>query len=207
MFILDGRPLSPDAPFSHNGVNYPSNWLRLTTLEQKEAIGIQEIPDPPTWDQRFYWGYDQEGHLIPKDHTQLVTEWTNQTKITANALLLPTDWLIVREADNGTVCPADTKSWRQLIRTSCETKIFNIAATTTTDELATYITGTEYPVWPQESDINAPYASWIQSPDTGKWSAPVPRPTDGLTYEWDESTQSWIAVPDMLPVEVPPLVS
>lgn len=202
MFILDGKPLSPDRPFSHAGVNYPANWLRLSTLAEKEAIGITEVPDPPSWDQRFYWGYDQDGNLIPKDHTQLVEQWVSQTKSTANTLLLPTDWLIVREADNGTTCPVNTKSWRQLIRTSCETKVANIEATTTTDELAAYITGSDYPVWPAESDVNAPYPSWIQSLDTGKWSAPVPYPTvdengDPVTnkYEWDEGSLSWIKVP------------
>lgn len=192
MFVLDGRVLSPDAPFTHNGVNYPANWLRLTTLEEKEAIGITEVPDPPTWDQRFYWGYDQDGQLIPKDHADLVTLWDSQTKDTANKLLLPTDWLIVRESDNGTVCPPDTKSWRELIRQSCGTKVSNIKTTTTTNELAAYITGSEYPVWPVETDITAPYPSWTQSLDTGKWSAPVSYPTDGLQYTWDEDTLSWV---------------
>jgi hypothetical protein len=72
MFILDGKPLSPDRAFTHNGIQYPANWLRLSTLAEKEAIGITEVPDPPTYDERFYWGYDQDGQLIPKDHTQLV---------------------------------------------------------------------------------------------------------------------------------------
>lgn len=208
MFILDGKPLAPDSPFSHAGVNYPANWLRLSSLEEKQAIGITEVPDPPTWDQRFYWGYDQDGHLIPKDHTDLVTLWNSQTKDTANKLLLPTDWLIVREADNGTVCLPDTKSWRELIRTSCGTKVANIEATTTTDELAAYITGPDYSVWPAETDIPAPYPSWTQSLDTGKWSAPVPYPTvdeNGLpitdTYEWDEANQKWIKVPKKPVVE------
>jgi hypothetical protein len=203
MFVLDGRTLSPDAPFTHNGVNYPSKWLRLSTLQEKQAIGIQELPDPPTWDQRFYWGYDQDGHLIPKDHAGLITLWNSQTKDTANKILFPTDWMIVREADNGTVCPADTKSWRQLIRTSCSTKLTNIEATVTTNELAAYITGSDYPVWPTETDINAPYSSWLQNSDTGKWSAPIPYPTDGLQfpyrtdglqYEWNEAEQSWTEV-------------
>ena len=116
--------------------------------------------------------------------------------------------MVVREADNGTVCPAETKSWRQLIRLSCETKVTNIEATTTTDELAAYITGPDYPVWPVQEDVVAPYPSWTQSPDTGKWSAPVPYPTvdengDPIThtYEWDEANQQWIKVPEK-PVSV-----
>lgn len=150
MFILDGRPLSPDAPFTHDGVQYPANWLRLSTLEEKEAIGIQEVPDPPIYDQRFYWGYDSEGNLIPKDHAQLVEQWSNQTRQTANSLLLPSDWMIVREADNGVPADPAWKSWRETVRLAAGSKVFEINATTTTDELATYITGPDYPVWPPD---------------------------------------------------------
>jgi len=207
MFLLDGKPLAPDAPFvTPDGTQYPANWLRLSTLEEKEAIGITEVPDPPTYDQRFYWGYDQDGNLIPKDHTQLVSQWSDQTNQTAYTLLFPTDWMVVREADDGTPVDADTKTWRQSIRNVCAAKISKIEATTTTDELASFITGPEYPVWPTKADNTSPYPSWTLNPITGKWEAPVPYPNDGLNYEWNEATQSWILVPDMLPVEVPPLV-
>jgi len=148
MFILDGKTLSPDAPFSHDGVNYPANWLRLSSLEEKEAIGIQEVPDPPTWNQRFYWGYDQDGNLIPKDHAELVTQWSDQTRTTAGTLLSPSDWLVVRSVDNGTPVPAEWQTWREDIRLATGTKIDAIEATTTTDELAAYITGTDYSAWP-----------------------------------------------------------
>lgn len=36
-----------------------------------------------------------------------------------------------------------------------------------------------------------PYPSWVLSPLTILWEAPVPYPTDGKTYEWDEATTSW----------------
>lgn len=39
-----------------------------------------------------------------------------------------------------------------------------------------------------------PYPSWILNPDTYLWEAPVPYPTDGGTYTWDEATQSWVPV-------------
>lgn len=56
MFLLNGSPLPLDTPFTVDGVQYPANWLRLTTLEEKQAIGITEVPDPEPWDDRFYWG-------------------------------------------------------------------------------------------------------------------------------------------------------
>lgn len=152
MFILDGKPLSPDRAFTHDGIQYPANWLRLSTLEEKEAIGITEVPDPPTYDQRFYWGYDQDGQLIPKDHAQLCEQWVNQTRQTANTLLQPTDWMVVREIDNGTAMSAEWKAWREDVRLVTSAKVLSIGVTTDTAELAAYITGTEYPTWPANPD-------------------------------------------------------
>ncbi len=49
------------------------------------------------------------------------------------------------------------------------------------------------------ADIDAfvppqPYPSWVLNPDTAQWEAPVPMPTDGKMYSWDEATQSWVEV-------------
>ena len=153
MFILDGKPLSPDVAFTDpaTGVQYPANWLRLSTLEEKEAIGITEQADPPVWDQRFAWGYSEDGQLIWKDHTQLVEQWVAQTRITAGTLIQPTDWMVIREQDNGTVVPESVKALREDIRLASGEKNAAIEATTDTAELAAYITGSEYPVWPSDS--------------------------------------------------------
>ena len=154
MFILDGNPLSPDVPFTHNGIQYPANWLRLATPEERQAIGITEVPDPQPYDQRFYWGYDSDGNLIPKDHTQLVEQWVTQTRTTANTLLSPTDWIIIREADNGKPADPTIKTWREEIRLAAGSKNYEIEQTTTTEELATYITGPDYPAWPILVDLS-----------------------------------------------------
>jgi hypothetical protein len=36
-----------------------------------------------------------------------------------------------------------------------------------------------------------PYPSWVLSPVTVDWEAPVPYPTDGKIYFWNEGTTSW----------------
>ena len=153
MFIFHGQPLSPDVAFTdpETGVQYPANWLRLASPEERAAIGITEVPDPAPYDQRFYWGPD-----LPKDHTQLVEQWTQQTRHTANTLLQPTDWIIIREADNG--APADPliKTWREDFRLATGTKITAIGATLDTPELAAYITGADYPAWPADPYAPAP---------------------------------------------------
>lgn len=146
MFTLNGITLSPDRGFIHptTGVQYPSNWLKLSSLAEKHEIGIVEVPDPvDDYDQRFYWGPNN-----PKDHGQLVEQWSQQTRTTANTLLQPTDWVIIREADNGNPADPALKQWREDIRAASGVKIAAIAATADTAELAAYITGSDYHTWP-----------------------------------------------------------
>lgn len=38
-----------------------------------------------------------------------------------------------------------------------------------------------------------PYPSWIISAPTWEWQAPVPYPSTGGPYTWDEATQTWIS--------------
>ena len=38
-----------------------------------------------------------------------------------------------------------------------------------------------------------PYESWLLNEATCLWDAPVPYPTDGGMYVWDEQTGSWVA--------------
>jgi len=39
-----------------------------------------------------------------------------------------------------------------------------------------------------------PYASWVLDEATCRWGAPVPMPSEGGPWAWDEDTESWIAV-------------
>jgi hypothetical protein len=38
-----------------------------------------------------------------------------------------------------------------------------------------------------------PFASWVLDEETARWVAPIPYPTDGLIYIWDEATVDWQA--------------
>ena len=39
-----------------------------------------------------------------------------------------------------------------------------------------------------------PYASWLLNETTCLWDSPIPYPTDGKKYQWDEPTTSWVEV-------------
>ena len=41
-----------------------------------------------------------------------------------------------------------------------------------------------------------PFPSWTLNHSTWLWESPVPYPTDGKFYTWDEATQNWVEVPN-----------
>lgn len=150
MLLLDGKPLLYDRAFTHDNIQYPANWLRLASWEEKSAIGITEVPNPPYYDQRFYWGVNNPKQLEDitdengNTQTGLKTLWISNTKHSAGTLLAPTDWYIVRNSETGVEVPADVLERRGEIRSYCDEYEQAIEATTTTDELAAYITSADY---------------------------------------------------------------
>jgi hypothetical protein len=39
-----------------------------------------------------------------------------------------------------------------------------------------------------------PFPSWTISAPTWLWTAPIPYPSDGGLYEWNETTLSWVKI-------------
>jgi hypothetical protein len=39
-----------------------------------------------------------------------------------------------------------------------------------------------------------PYPSWLLNITTCQWQAPIPYPTDGKRYYWNEDTQQWVEI-------------
>jgi hypothetical protein len=37
-----------------------------------------------------------------------------------------------------------------------------------------------------------PFNSWTLNEQTCQWDSPIPYPTDGKQYFWDENTQTWV---------------
>ncbi len=70
MFLLNGNPLPLDTPFTVDGTSYPANWLRLTSIEEKNAVGITEVEDQTTqYDDRFWWGVDNPKLLNDREES------------------------------------------------------------------------------------------------------------------------------------------
>ncbi len=131
MLKLDNKPLSYDRAFTHAGIQYPANWLRLASLEEKTAIGISEVANDPTYDQRFYWGVDNPKQLNDKTETVdgvevkttgLKTQWSATQGEIAASLLAPSDWRVIKAKETGTNIPSNWKTYRAAVRTACNTR-------------------------------------------------------------------------------------
>ena len=133
---------------SDNNTKYPRQWNNLTDAEKKSAgLVWEDDPVVETFDNRFYWAkgiekkiedeniVDEDGKAVVNPTTGkqqvqlgLKSTYINQTKNTANNLLSKSDWEITRKAEKGTAIASATSTYRDKVRTSCdtiETKINN----------------------------------------------------------------------------------
>lgn len=156
MFLLNGQPLAIDTPFQDkDGNSYPANWLRLATLEEKEAIGISEVADEDTsFDNRFYWAKDlpkaledkaevneNNEPILDNDGVQIITKglksnFIAQIKAAAGSILAQTDWVITRKAEIGTEVPSEIAIYRAAIRVKADELESAITAVTTVEALS-----------------------------------------------------------------------
>ena len=144
MFKHNDTVIPLDTPFTIDGTSYPANWLRLTSLAEKEAIGITEVADETTsYNDQFYWGVDN-----PKDLTDLKKNWTVQVKDTANKLLAQTDWMVIRKAERNVDIPSETTTYRQAVIAECTRLVTGIEASADVPALIAIVTTQN---WPREA--------------------------------------------------------
>ena len=168
--LSDGTGLPVDVPFTIGTTNYPANWLRLSTAEEKTALGIVEVADPKVYDNRFYWndgsakalddvnatyaedaldGSYKKGYLKKDaDGNQLIiyrvkTILKSQETATAQSLLSKYDWYVTRKSEKGTAIPAEITTYRDAVRTACNTRETEISNCADTAALVTLYGNTE----------------------------------------------------------------
>jgi len=172
-YQLNGNSLPLDVPFTvgtgEDAINYPANWLRLSTAEEKKAIGITEVSDPTNYDGRFYNsdgsakslvdvdatyeeddpdGTYKKGDLIKNpDGTQHVYYGLKSVLIeaernTVNSLLSLYDWYVTRKAEKGVAIPDTIATYRDGVRTAYETRKTEINNCADTAALVTLYSAT-----------------------------------------------------------------
>ena len=145
MFTVSGQTIQYDVAWTHpdTGVQYPANWLRKTSLAEKQAVGLVEVTTSPDqiYDQRFYWNADIPKQLndVTDDDgnttTGLKTQWKNTQNEIAASLLAPSDWRVVKELEVNSsfsaaksAYPAKWQTYRAAVRTACNTRQTEIDA-------------------------------------------------------------------------------
>ena len=146
-YKLGDRTLQLDVAWVDDaGIARPANWLRLSTERDRELLGIAWVAETnQVWDQKFYWGYDADGNLLPKQlndepvldedgkdtgevQTGLKTLWKAQQAEIAGTLIAPSDWRVIKAKETGTNMPSAWKTYRAAVRTACNTRQTEIDA-------------------------------------------------------------------------------
>lgn len=138
MFTLNGQTIKYDRAWTHpdTGVQYPANWMRLTSLAEKQAVGLVEVETPvaQVYDQRFYWGVDNPKQLedVTDDDgnttTGLKTLWKTKQNEIASSLLAPSDWRVIKAQETSTTIASEWTTYRAAVRTACNTRQTEIDA-------------------------------------------------------------------------------
>jgi hypothetical protein len=133
--------------FEWDGIQYPANWCNLSTPEEKAAIGMVDVVYGQYPNDQYYWVTQDapvyEDGVVkinytasPKDLFTLQNNAVTAMQQTAYTILLPSDWRVVKGYETKSLIPPDWDTWRQTIRTQCDTQIQAISACTTVAELA-----------------------------------------------------------------------
>jgi len=165
----------------NNGTSYPAVWNNYSA-DEKAAIGLTWEDEVAAHDNRFYWGRNADGSLIPRSLTD--TLWVDDdgnavndpmtgeqgktlglksnaialAKTQAAGQLAPYDWYVTRKSEKSTAIPSAVSTYRDAVRTACaaiETSIGNAS------DLAAFMALYDTPV---DSDGNptgnAPINDW-----------------------------------------------
>ena len=142
----DGQYINEGQAFTISDVQYPANWLNLSTPEEKLAIGLEEViaTNSPASDI-YYWvssTLDKASLTYtntPKDLAQVKTTAVSQVNASAYSILLPSDWMVVMAFETSTPIDPAWNTWRAMIRTEAANAITAINAATTVDQVATAV--------------------------------------------------------------------
>ena len=66
-YKLNGKTLQTDRGFTHDGIQYPRNWLVKSSQGDRDALGITWEADPVRADDRYYWNGEVDNPKAMED--------------------------------------------------------------------------------------------------------------------------------------------
>jgi len=133
VIVEDGavvREFSRPTAFTYKDLQYPRNWIQNATDAEKSAIGLVEVTVSGGQKSNDY--YDNSlGNLVVASDGSVSRTWKNTAKTlstvqskkveeakgTANGMLSPTDWYVVRKAETDVAVPSEITAYRTAVRT------------------------------------------------------------------------------------------
>jgi len=154
--------LPEGTPFNLDGVQYPQNFLNLSTPQEKARLGIVDVVYGQRADDRYYWVSEDapvvDGGVVkvnytntPKDLFECQNQAVSAVNAAAYSLLAPTDYIDIRNLRDPEY-KIDWMLWREQIRNQAQTHVAAITACTTIEELAAL----PAVQWPHDPDYVAP---------------------------------------------------
>tara|TARA_R100001129_G_scaffold105696_1_gene72247 strand:+ start:624 stop:1148 length:525 start_codon:yes stop_codon:yes gene_type:complete len=150
--LSDGTIIPIDVAFSIGDINYPANWLRLSSSDEKTAVGISEVADDPIYDQRFYNTDGTAKQINDVTETKNGEEITTpglksnfkvQEKEIAKSLLNLYDWQVIRKSEKNIEMDSNVIAFRDAIRTAYTTRKTEIDNCADVAALVTLYSSTE----------------------------------------------------------------
>ena len=157
-------------PMTINNIQYPSSIFTSSwTDEERKAIGILPYEYAGSYiDNMFYTTYEAP-HSIQDDKV-LVTRLQKAREVSGikdtmkthienvlKSYLEQTDWIVIREQDNGTAKPADLAKWRDDLRVKAK------ALETAIDSKGD-VSGLEPLTIPTETGESSEFDDWPRDP-------------------------------------------
>ena len=146
--------------FTLGDVQYPANWLNNATIEEKAALGLQEvIATNEPGDERFYWvsenldGAELTYVNTPKDLDALKSNWKDQVNNIVYLTLQPSDYMPARAFETGEPMDEAWKTYRSDVRAYATQIKADIDASATVVDLAAAVTNMQ---WPHDPNYVAP---------------------------------------------------
>ena len=121
--------ISIPKPMTINDIQYPfSIFTRAWTDEERKALGIVPyVYEGSSVENMFYTSSESSPAVqadkvvvtksqTPRDVDAVKTTMKNHVSSVLQSTLQQTDWIVIREQDNGTAKPADLAKWRTDLR-------------------------------------------------------------------------------------------
>ena len=153
----DGQYINEGQAFTIGDVQYPANWLNLSTPEEKLAIGLEEViaTNSPASDI-YYWVSStlEKASLTytntPKDLTSVKSNALSQVNSTAYTILQPSDWMVVKATETSTPINPDWNTYRASVRATADQTRTAVTAAQDVDAVATIMGSIAWPKSPSQ---------------------------------------------------------